>query len=191
MEQNTKNTALLIMDMQSAILRNLLDSAQIISNAAKAIAYARSSKIPVIYVRVGFRAGAPEINKNNKAFSSYNMEKWTSANMEDWKKIHLDLAPIADEIIVTKRRLSAFTGSDLEVVLRAMDIKHIILAGVSTSGVVLSTLREAADKDYRITVLSDCCADRDEEVHRVLITKIFPRHTDVLAVDEWIVSLNK
>ena len=47
------------------------------------------------------------------------------------------------------------------------------------------TVREAADKDYRITVLSDGCADADEEVHRVLTTKVFPRQADVMTVDEW------
>ncbi|MDQ2864223.1 MAG: cysteine hydrolase, partial [Bacteroidota bacterium] len=88
------------------------------------------------------------------------------------------------DIVVTKRRVSAFTGSDLEVVLRSQHIQHIILAGVATSGVVLSTLREAAE-DYRITVLSDCCADADAEVHRVLTTKVFPRQADVLSIEEW------
>jgi nicotinamidase-related amidase len=73
----------------------------------------------------------------------------------------------------------------LEVVLRAQGIQHIILSGVSTSGVVLSTLREAADKDYRITVLSDCCTDGDIEVHNVLINKVFPRQAAVFTLDEW------
>jgi len=77
-------------------------------------------------------------------------------------------------VTVIKRRVSAFTGSDLEVLLRAFDIRHMVLTGIATSGVVLSTLTEAADKDYRVTVLADCCADGDEEVHRVLITKVFP-----------------
>jgi nicotinamidase-related amidase len=81
--------------------------------------------------------------------------------------------------------VSAFTGSDLEVMLRSFEIKHLVLCGISTSGVVLSTVREAADKDYRITVLSDCCADRDEEVHRVLTTKIFPRQAEVITLEEW------
>ena len=71
------------------------------------------------------------------------------------------------------------------MVLRAQDIRHIVLTGVATSGVVLSTIREAADKDYRITVLSDCCGDADEEVHRVLTTKVFPRQTEVMTVEEW------
>lgn len=105
--------------------------------------------------------------------------------MDEFTKVHPDLAPQDGELTVLKRRLSAFSGSDLELVLRAFGIHHLVLAGVSTSGVVLSTLREATDKDYRLTVLVDCCADGDEEVHRVLTTKIFPRHADMLMVDEW------
>jgi nicotinamidase-related amidase len=172
------------MDMQSAILRNLPDATPVISNVIQAVAYARQNKIPIIYVVVGFRQGAPEISANNKGFSA-NKERMTGANMEEWMKIYPELAPDADEIVVTKRRVSAFTGSDLEVVLRAQDIRHIVLTGVATSGVVLSTIREAADKDYRITVLSDCCGDADEEVHRVLTTKVFPRQSEVMTVEEW------
>ena len=86
---------------------------------------------------------------------------------------------------VVKRRVSAFTGSDLEVILRAMGIQHMVLAGIATSGVVLSTLTEASDKDYRLTVLADCCADGDEEVHRVLTTRVFPRRADVMTLAEW------
>ncbi len=66
-----------------------------------------------------------------------------------------------------------------------------MLAGIATSGVVLSTLREAADKDFKITVLSDCCADRDEEVHRVLTTKVFPRQADVMTAEEWSKAISK
>jgi nicotinamidase-related amidase len=90
-------------------------------------------------------------------------------------KIDAKIAPQAGDVIITKRLVSAFTGSDLEVVLRAGSVQHIVLTGILTSGVVLSTLREAADKDYRITVLSDCCSDADAEVHHVLTTKVFPR----------------
>jgi len=81
---------------------------------------------------------------------------------------------------MTKRRVTGFAGSDLEVILRSQGIGHLVLPGLSTSGVVLSTLREAADKDYRISVLSDCCADPDPEVHQLLLTKIFPRQAEVL-----------
>jgi len=77
-------------------------------------------------------------------------------------------------VVVTKRRVSAFTGSDLEVVLRADGMDRLVLAGIATSGVVLSTLRQAADLDYRLTVLADGCLDADPEVHRVLTEKVFP-----------------
>ena len=184
MEQTIRNTALLVMDMQPAILRALPDAAALISHVAKAIANARDVKMPVIDVTVGFRPGLPEISMNNKSFSA-SRERFASTSMEEWIKIHPDLAPLETEIIVTKRRISAFTGSDLEVILRAQGIQHIVLTGVATSGVVLSTLREAADKDYRIIVLSDCCADADQEVHRVLTTKVFPRQAEVLTMEEW------
>jgi nicotinamidase-related amidase len=90
---------------------------------------------------------------------------------------------------VVKRRVSAFSGSDLDVVLRANAISTLVLAGIATSGVVLSTLREAADRDFGLVVLSDACADRDPEVHRVLLEKVFPRQADVLTVDAWTASL--
>lgn len=184
MEQNTENIALLVMDMQAGILRNLPDAIALISNVAKAIANARNNKIPVLYVTVGFRAGSPEISRNNKGFSAAK-ERFANADMEEFMKIEPALAPLAGEIIIIKRRVSAFTGSDLEVILRAQGIQHIVLTGIATSGVVLSTVREAADRDYRITVLSDCCADGDEEVHRVLTTKVFPRQAEVVVVEEW------
>jgi nicotinamidase-related amidase len=185
MEQNTSNTALLVMDVQAGIVGMLPESKTILDLVAKAIAHARAKKIPVIYVVVGFRPGAPEVSMNNKSFAGLK-ERLASVNAEEFMKVHPDVAPAAGEVTVIKRRVSAFTGSDLEVVLRSSGISHLVLTGISTSGVVLSTLREAADKDYRITVLSDCCADGDEEVHRVLTTKVYPRQADVLTSAEWI-----
>jgi hypothetical protein len=66
----------------------------------------------------------------------------------------------------------------------------LILGGIATSGVVLSTLREAADKDFALTVLSDACLDADPEVHRVLMEKVFPRQANVLTVDAWTDTLD-
>jgi nicotinamidase-related amidase len=184
MEQNTSNTALLVLDMQAGILAMLPDNATFIGKVSEAITIARSKNIPVIYVVVGFRQGAPEINTNNKSFSA-GKERFSKMDMNAFMQVHERLAPQGEEVTVVKRRVSAFTGSDLEVVLRSLGIQHIILTGIATSGVVLSTLREAADKDYRLTVLSDCCADGDEEIHRVLTTKVFPRQADVLKLEEW------
>ena len=177
-------TALLVMDMQAGIVEMLPNATDVLPKVAQAIASARENKIPVIYVTVGFRQGAPEVSMNNKGVAAVK-KRLATVNMDEFTKVHPDLAPQDDELTVMKRRLSAFSGSDLELVLRAFGIQHLVLAGVSTNGVVLSTLREATDKDYRLTVLADCCADGDEEVHRVLTTKVFPRHADVLMVDDW------
>jgi nicotinamidase-related amidase len=89
------------------------------------------------------------------------------------------------EVVVTKKRISAFAGSDLDVVLRSRDVTHLVIAGIATSGVVLSTVRDAADRDYELTVLEDLCLDSDDEVHRVLTTKVFIRQADVIVAADW------
>jgi len=184
MESNKQNAALLVMDMQTVILGRLPNAKEFTDNVAKAITHARNTNIPVLYVVVGFRPGMPEVSANNKGFAA-NKERMANTSMDEWIKIDPSVAPLPGEVIVTKRRISAFTGSDLEVLLRAFGIQHMVLTGIATSGVVLSTLREAADKDYRLTVLSDCCMDMDPEVHHVLTTKIFPRQADVITAEEW------
>ncbi len=184
MEHTNQNTALLVMDVQEATMKMLKESEAFISSISKAIETARGSGIRVIYVVVGFRRGYPEVSSANKAF----MRLKNGAMDFDTDKegrIHASVAPQPGDILVTKKRVSAFTGSDLEVVLRSLGITHLLLTGIATGGVVLSTVREAADKDYAITVLSDCCGDVDEDIHRVLTTKIFPRQADVMTVDEW------
>jgi nicotinamidase-related amidase len=186
MEQNNKyhSTALLVMDVQGATVNRLVDAAAYLGNLKKAIETARKNNIHVIYVVVGFRKGYPEASADNKSFSILK-SGGMSLDTEEATKVHQSVEPLTGDIIITKKRVSAFTGSDLEVVLRSLEIKHLILTGIATSGVVLSTLREAADKDYRITVLNDCCADTDEEVHRILTTKIFPRQAEVTDTIIW------
>jgi len=181
----TKGTALLVMDMQMGITARYPNAENLAATIAKGIDHARKNNIPVIYVVVGFRKGMPEVSDNNKAFSNIR-KTMTGVDSDEWMKVLPSIAPQANEVTVVKKRFSAFTGSDLQIMLSAYNINHLVLTGIATSGVVLSTLREAADKDYRLTVLSDCCADGDEEVHRVLTTKGFPRQADVMTADEWI-----
>ena len=94
-------------------------------------------------------------------------------------------------MVVTKRRVSAFTGSDLEVVLRSNGIDSLVLAGIATSGVVLSTVRQAADLDYRLTVLADGCLDADAAVHRVLLENVFPRQAEVATIAGWTAGISR
>jgi nicotinamidase-related amidase len=187
METNSKNlaTALLIMDVQAGTIGRVADSAALLRTLGQAITAARSAQVPVIYVVVGFRKGIPEISAatTNKSFSA--LKNAGFPGIEEPIQVDPAVAPQPGEMVVTKRRVSAFAGSDLEVILRGHKIEHLVLAGIATSGVVLSTVREAADKDYRLTVLSDGCADMDPEVHVVLINKVFPRQADVLTVTQW------
>jgi nicotinamidase-related amidase len=134
----------------------------------------------VIYVKVGFRPGFPEISPHNKIFSGMAARAGGVPN-----EIHPDVAPSPGDVVVTKKRVSAFAGSDLEMVLRAQGIGHLVLTGIATSGVVLSTLRQAADLDFELTVLADACLDADPEVHRVLTEKVFPRQAAVTTVADW------
>ena len=104
-------------------------------------------------------------------------------------QVHAALSPLPDEPVILKRRVSTFGGSDLDVLLRGAGANALVLGGMSTSGVVLSTVRQAADLDFRITVLADACGDPDAEVHRVLMEKVFPRQAPVTTADAWIAGL--
>ncbi|WP_020499801.1 cysteine hydrolase family protein [Sciscionella marina] len=179
-------SALLVMDIQQGIVSRFTEGfPDYLPRLGQAIATARSARLPVIYVVVGFRAGYPEVSSRNRGFGAITDSGGMLIGERD-TEIHPDITPQGSDIVVTKRRVSAFAGSDLDVVLRASDIDTLVLSGIATSGVVLSTLRQAADLDYRITVLSDGCLDGDEEVHRVLTTKVFPRQAEVCRIENWI-----
>ncbi|WP_344266822.1 cysteine hydrolase family protein [Actinomadura napierensis] len=180
------DTALLVMDLQNAMADRVPDGGYV-PRLAGAVAAARDAGIPVLHVVVGFRDGHPEKNPRNKTFGALPDGAFTPGDPN--AAIHPDVAPRPGEPVITKKRVSAFAGSDLDLVLRSGGIEHLVLTGIATSGVVLSTLRQAADLDFRLTVLADGCADSDEEVHRVLTEKVFPRQAEVLTIDEWTKSL--
>ena len=179
-----ENSALLVMDVQPGILDRLPDKDAYLARVGATIGAAREKAIPVRFVVVGFRPGMPEASARNRSFAAYKQQAPTF--LADPRPA---LAPAAGDVVITKRRVSAFTGSDLEVVLRSGDVQHLVLCGIATSGVVLSTVREAADKDYRLTVLSDLCFDPDPEVHRLLLEKVFVRQAEVVTGEQWIRSL--
>jgi nicotinamidase-related amidase len=182
------HSALLVMDIQNGIVSRFAEDPKSMLPFQQAVQTARQTGIQVIFVRVAFRAGYPEVSGKNKSFSAVT-ERGGMTVSDISTQIHDSVAPRSDEPVVTKLRVSAFCGSDLEVLLRSLQIDALILTGIATSGVVLSTLREAADKDYKLIVLSDACLDADPEVHRVLTEKVFPRQADVLTVEEWSKSL--
>jgi nicotinamidase-related amidase len=182
------STALLIMDVQKGIVSRFGDDAGYLTRLSAALSAARGAGIAVIYVIVAFRPGYPEVSERNKGFAAIaGTGRFTEGDPD--APVHPAVVPAAGDIVVTKRRVSAFAGSDLDVVLRARGVDHLVLAGIATSGVVLSTVRQAADLDYRLTVLSDGCLDGDPEVHRVLTEKVFPRQAEVTTVADWTARL--
>jgi nicotinamidase-related amidase len=181
----SSRAALVLLDFQTSVVESHeVEGAKALSAAGAAVNIARQARIPIIFVVVQFRPGHPEVTDTNATFVGLRK---ASALLEADKgaQLHPALARRADEPVVVKRRVGAFCGTDLEVLLRAMDARHLVLSGIATSGVVLSTLRVAADLDYRLTVLRDACADRDGEVHSVLLEKVFVRQAVVVDTREW------
>ncbi|MGI5240870.1 cysteine hydrolase family protein [Dactylosporangium sp. CA-139066] len=180
---------LLVMDFQQGIVARL-GNEDVLAAAGRAVEAAREAGVPVMFVRVGFRPGYPEAAESNRTFGAISAAGDTMTQDHPATQIHPALQPRPDEPVVVKRRVSAFSGSDLDVLLRGARAGALVLAGISTSGVVLSTLRQAADLDYGLTVLADACADPDPEVHRVLTEKVFPRQAEVTTADAWAKTLN-
>jgi len=178
-------TAVLIMDYQNDIVAMMPEKEQgpLLERAATVLKEARRAGIPVIYIVVRFRDGYPEINPRNKLFSGLK-ESGRFREGTPGAEVNAKVAPQPGDIVVTKRRVGAFSTTDLETILRAKNIDTLVLFGISTSGVVLSTVRWAADMDYRMVVVADACADRDEEVHRVLTEKVFPWQATVVNAQE-------
>ena len=179
---------LLVMDFQHGVVERL-GNPSVIDAADRAVKAARASRVPVMFVRVAFRPGYPEVAESNMAFGAISQAGDAMTQEHPATQVHAALEPLPDEPVIVKRRVSAFSGSDLDVLLRGAGAETLVMAGIATSGVVLSTLRQAADLDYRLVVLSDACADHDPEVHRVLMEKVFPRQAVVTDTDEWIQTL--
>ena len=166
------HAALVVMDVQQRVFERYVQDTLFLFRVGQVIRIARRTGIPVLYVAVGLKSGHPEVSVRTLAFSGAT-------------QFHLDPAPQAETLVVTKRRVSAFAGSDLEANLEALGVDSLVLAGVATGGVLQSTLRQATDLGFKTTVLADACLGADPEVHRVLMAKVFPRHADVFTVEQW------
>jgi nicotinamidase-related amidase len=135
-----------------------------------------------------FRPGYVEISERNKTFSA-RKHSGQPAISDPVQLIHPAVKPLEGEVVVGKHRVNALYGTALDLILRANDLNTLIILGYATSGVVLSTVRCAADLDYRLVVVEDCCADQDTEVHDFLTQRLFPRQAEVVTADEVIQAL--
>jgi nicotinamidase-related amidase len=182
---NPKTTAVLTLDCQVGVIEFVPGSEQIFARASRVVTAARNRKVPVIHVGIGFRPGYPEVPVDHPVFGMVRQSGKFVIGTKS-AAFHPSIAPTADEIVIHKHRVSAFSGTDLEMILRAKGITHLVFFGIATSGIVLSTLRQAADLDFHCVVIADCCHDGDEEVHRVLTTKVFSRQATVVTTEKFI-----
>ncbi|WP_344677732.1 cysteine hydrolase [Saccharopolyspora taberi] len=173
------------MDVQRDIVDLADDGSGYLARLRRAIDGARAAGMPVIYVVVELRPDDQEVSPRNRPLTAA-ARAGLFREGDPGTEIHPDVAPHPGDVTVTKRRGSAFSGSDLDLVLRARGIQELVLTGIATSGVVLHTACRANDLDLGLTVLADACLDTDPEVHRVLIEKLFPQWADVVSVEEWL-----
>lgn len=182
LERNS--TAVIVMDYQYDIASRFgAELDHVVEKVALVLQGARQAGIPVIHVTVRFREGYPEVlprNRQRRLAEHRNIEGSPGA------EILPRLAPLPGEVLVTKRRTGPFSTTDLNAVLHAMGSTTLVLMGIRTSGCVLSTVRWAADIDYKLVVVADCCADPEPEVHRVLTEKVFPRQATVVTSQEFL-----
>jgi nicotinamidase-related amidase len=180
-------TALLLLDFMNAALSFAGDATAkgLVERVARTGAAARGAGVQIVYVRVGLDdADYASISRFNKLFAPYAADRILGVN-DPSTQITSGLAPQGGDMVVIKKRVGAFSTSNLDLLLSPRHFDNLVICGIATSGVVLSTVREAADRDYRLIVLSDCCADLDTELHEQLMTSCFPTQADVITGDEF------
>ena len=146
---------------------------QTLERAREVLDAARNAGVFVGYCISHFRPGFPEVSDRNTTRAA-RRDSGEVLPADPTTLIHPSVQPKQGEPVIAKHRTSAFSGSAFEMILRAHNIETLILMGHATSGVILSTVRLAADLDYHLIVVEDGCADRDPEVHTLLMEKVFP-----------------
>jgi nicotinamidase-related amidase len=181
------STALLVLDFQVGLAEKPF-AATALAKVTQAVEAARRHGLLVVYSRVAFRAGYPDVASWNPVFGPYAAQNQLPVGAS---KLSPELTPTDAEPVVEKSRFSPFAGTDLDVVLRSQRISEIAVAGISTSGVVLAAFLHAENEDLTVTVLKDACADPDDQLHDTLVERLFPRSAIVTTVDDWQPSPNQ
>src|SRR5262245_46370053 len=164
------------MDLQAGVVSVYVKEDGFVARVQRLLASARRAGVRIVHVKVGFRPDVPEASPRNVFLSAVKASpRHQQFFAGDSGAIHPALAPQPGDLTVTKNRISAFAGTDLDLLLRANDIHTLILAGIATSGVVLATFLQAFDADYRLVVVKDCCADLDADLQTALVDRFFPR----------------
>jgi nicotinamidase-related amidase len=178
-EIDPARTALLVMDYQNGIMGRVSDGAGLLAAARETIELVRGRGGQIGYVRVGFADGEAPTGTMGSRIGAEAARTTFHADAPA-TQVHDEVAPQDGDIVVRKTRVGPFLTTDLDAQLRSRGIDTLLLAGISTSGVVLSTVRDGHDRDYRLIVISDLCADPEPDIHEFLVERIFPRQAEVI-----------
>jgi nicotinamidase-related amidase len=166
--------ALVVGDLQVGITRDFSFSRGVLAPVAALLPRARAAGVLPVFIRTALRRNRADLADTNPMITAFFDAGETFREGAPDTEIDPALGPAPGDVTVLKRRTSAFAGTDLDLVLRARGIDEIVLTGVATSAMVAATAYDAADRDYRVTVLHDGCADADAELHRVFVESVFP-----------------
>jgi nicotinamidase-related amidase len=168
------NSAVVIGDLQVGITRNYSFAAEIVPRAAALAAAARERGDLVVFVRTQLRMNGADVSAQNAGVQAiFGM---SDDYHEGSASVQLDpgLGRQPSDVVVTKGRTSAFAGTDLDLVLRSSGVDTLVVAGVATSAMVAATVYDAADRDFRVRVAGDVCADPVDAVHDFFVNTLFP-----------------
>jgi nicotinamidase-related amidase len=182
--RQTGQSALLLLDFHKAIVASHGEAGdEAVTKATRALSAARRHGCPVFHIVPHYRDGYPELPQGEPFDSVKAAGLFRESTCAEG--IVPPLAARHDEAIISKCRYSPFYASELAHLLRMARVDTLILAGIATSGAVLSAVRDAWDLDYRITVLRDACTDPDAAVHELLLNKIMSAQARILDVATW------
>ncbi|MCV7424505.1 cysteine hydrolase [Mycobacterium yunnanensis] len=174
-------SALLLMDFQVGV-GDQPWAQTAVANARLALTAARERQMLVVYTKVAFAPDYLDVSPSSKAFWPYrqgDLLRPEASRLVD------EFEPAAGEPVVEKNRFSPFAGSRLGSILRSQRVSKVVLAGVSTSGVVLAAFTMGENLDLGMTLLSDACADPDGDLHDSLAGRLFPRSAETVAAADW------
>jgi nicotinamidase-related amidase len=157
--------------------------------AGRLLAFARANSIPVVSVRIAFRADHADVIQNCTIFR--NVVAGNAMVDGSWgAEFHEGLGPIGAEHVVKHTRVNAFYGSELEEVLRMLEAERLIVAGIATNSVVITTVASAADIGYEVIVAADACSSANPDLHRASL-EIMRLVADVTDVESIITQLSR
>ncbi|WP_018007486.1 isochorismatase family cysteine hydrolase [Cupriavidus neocaledonicus] len=171
-------TALVVMHYQTDIL-NLFPcvAPTLLANTRKLCDAARSRGVGVYFAKIHFSPGYPEVSPLNRNGQGI---KRLGLFVDD--QVSPELGRRDSEPLVIAHRASVFFGTDLQVRLSAQGIDTLLMVGIASTGVVLSSVAYASDADFRLFTVKDCCYDPDQVVHDHLFATAFDSRTTVLSL---------